>query len=139
MTRFNITLEEGIDFVLFCLKKMWGGEIFVPKIPSFKVSDIIKAISPRNKIKIIGIRPGEKLHEEMVSQSDSPNTLEFKKHFVRVPNFKFIEWDKTKYLKLNKNGKSCDSNFSYNSKTNKDYLTISDLKKLIKKNQKNFE
>ena len=132
MTRFNITLKQGIDFVLSSLNNMWGGEIFVPKIPSFKIYDLAKAISPTNKIKIIGIRPGEKLHEEMVSQSDGPNTLEFKNHFVITPHSQFMDWDKKKYLKFHKSAKICSSEFSYNSKTNKDYLSITDLKKLIK-------
>jgi len=139
MTRFNITLNEGVDFVLFVLKKMIGGEIFVPKIPSYKVIDVAKAISSSAKIKIIGIRPGEKLHEEMVSLSDSINTIEYNKHFVIIPNSEFIGLNKNKYMKLHKKGKSCNNDFSYNSKNNKDYLNISDLKILIKKNQNDFE
>ena len=84
MTRFWMTLDESVKFVTNSLSLMTGGEIFIPKIPSFKIYDLAKAISPINKIKIIGIRPGEKLHEEMVSQSDGPNTLEFKNHFVII-------------------------------------------------------
>ena len=79
MTRFNITLQQGVDFVLFCLSKMSGGEIFVPKIPSIKVTDLAKVIAPKARHKIIGIRPGEKLHEEMITESDSINTLNCKK------------------------------------------------------------
>ena len=82
MTRFNITLQEAVNFVLFCLEKMWGGEIFVPKIPSYRLEDLAKAIAPRNKIKIIGLRPGEKIHEEMISTSDAVNTIEYKKYFI---------------------------------------------------------
>ena len=82
MTRFNITLNEGVDFVLLALKKMLGGEIFVPKVPSYRVIDVAKAISLKTKIKIIGIRPGEKLHEEMISQSDAPNAREVSKYLV---------------------------------------------------------
>ena len=78
MTRFNITLQEGVDFVLFCLKQMWGGELFVPKIPSYRILDIAKAIAPNCDHKIVGIRPGEKLHEEMITTTDSLNTIEFK-------------------------------------------------------------
>ena len=118
---------------------MWGGEIFVPKIPSYRLIDLTKAISPKAKIKIIGIRPGEKLHEEMISQSESINAIEFKDHFVIIPNSEFIGWNKKKYLKLNKSGKVCIKEFSYNSKNNKDYLNINQLKKLIQKNQKDFE
>ena len=110
---------------------MWGGEIFVPKIPSFKVIDVAKAISPRLKIKFIGIRPGEKIHEEMISQNDAINSVEFKNYYVITPNSKFIKWDKQKYLKQNKNGKNCVKEFSYDSKTNKKFLTIKELKKLI--------
>ena len=116
MTRFNITLNEGVYFVLFCLKKMLGGEIFVPKIPSYKVIDVAKAVSSKNKIKIIGIRPGEKLHEEMISQNDNKNTVEHKNYFVILPNSEFIGKEKKKkYLKLNKTGKTCSDEFSYKS------------------------
>ena len=131
MTRFNITLQEAVNFVLFCLEKMWGGEIFVPKIPSYRLEDLAKAIAPRNKIKIIGLRPGEKIHEEMISTSDAVNTIEYKKYFIITPYSKFIGWNKKKYMKFNKNGKNCDSEFSYNSYNNKQYLTSNQIKKLI--------
>jgi len=134
MTRFNITLQEAVNFVLFCLEKMWGGEIFVPKIPSYRLEDLAKAIAPRNKIKIIGLRPGEKIHEEMISTSDAVNTIEYKKYFIITPYSKFIGWNKKKYMKFNKNGKNCDSEFSYNSYNNKQYLTSNQIKKLIKSN-----
>ena len=134
MTRFNITLQEAVNFVLFCLEKMWGGEIFVPKIPSYRLEDLAKAIAPRNKIKIIGLRPGEKIHEEMISTSDAVNTIEYKKYFIITPYSKFIGWNKKKYMKFNKNGKNCDSEFSYNSYNNKQYLTFNQIKKLIKSN-----
>ena len=81
MTRFNIDLEQGVDFVLYCLNKSIGGEIFVPKLQSFNILDLAKAISPNSKYKIIGIREGEKLHEEMITLSDSINTLE-NKNFI---------------------------------------------------------
>ena len=129
MTRFNITLQESIEFVLFSLKKMWGGEIFVPKIPSYILLDLAKAISSKAKIKYTGIRTGEKLHEEMISSSDSMNTLEYKDHFVIVPNSIFINWDKKMYLKKNKGGKNCTEGFSYNSKQNEKFLTVNQLKK----------
>ena len=79
MTRFNITLEKGVDTVIWTLFNSNGGEIVVPKIPSYKILDVAKAINPKNKIKIIGIRPGEKIHEQMVSNDDAKNTLELKK------------------------------------------------------------
>ena len=134
MTRFNITLQEAVNFVLFCLEKMWGGEIFVPKIPSYRLEDLAKAIAPRSKIKIIGLRPGEKIHEELISTSDAVNTIEYKKYFIITPYSKFIGWNKKKYMKFNKNGKNCDSEFSYNSYNNKQYLTSNQIKKLIKSN-----
>ena len=139
MTRFNITLEESVNFVLFCLNKMWGGEIFVPKIPSYKIIDIAKAISTKAKLKFVGIRAGEKLHEEMISQHDSRNTIEYNKYFVIAPNSKFINWDKKIYMKHHKGGKNCPNYFSYNSENNKKFLKISELKKLIKSNLFNME
>ena len=139
MTRFNITLEQGVEFVFFCLKKMWGGEIFVPKIPSYKILDLAKAISPKSKIKFIGIRPGEKIHEEMVSTNEALNTIEYKKYFVIVPNSKLISWNKKKYMQMNTGGKICKDDFSYNSKTNKEFLNPKQLQKLIKSNSSDFE
>ena len=139
MTRFNITLEESVNFVLFCLNKMWGGEIFVPQIPSYKIIDFAKAISTKAKLKFVGIRAGEKLHEEMISQHDSINTIEYNKYFVIVPNSKFIHWGKKKYIKHNKGGKNCPNYFSYNSERNKKFLKISELKKLIKSNLSNMK
>jgi len=137
MTRFSITLDEGIEFVLKCMKKMWGGEIFVPKIHSYKLIDLVNALSKNNKIKLIGIRPGEKIHEEMISVNDSLNTLELKDSYVICPSKEFIEWDFKKFKKTFK-GKSCKENFSYSSNKNK-FLTISDLKKYVKNNINDFE
>ena len=139
MTRFNITLEESVNFVLFCLNKMWGGEIFVPKIPSYKIIDFAKAISTKAKLKFVGIRAGEKLHEEMISQHDSINTIEYNKYFVIAPNSKFINWGKKEYMKHNKGGKNSPNYFSYNSESNKKFLKISELKKLIKSNLSNMK
>ena len=139
MTRFNITLSEGVDFVLLALKTMSGGEIFVPKIPSYRVIDVAKAISSKTKIKIIGIRPGEKLHEEMISRSDAPNAVEFSKYFVIIPNSDFINLNTTKYIQMHKESKICENEFFYNSENNKLFLSISDIKKLIINNSKDFE
>ncbi len=138
MTRFNITLEEGVKFVLFSLKNMVGGEVFVPKLKSYRITDVVKAISNSPKIKIIGVRPGEKIHEEMISRFDSVNTLEFKNFFIILPDLSF------KGLKLNKfkkkfNGQSpklCKPNFSYNSYENKNFLKVNEIKNLIKIFQK---
>ncbi len=142
MTRFNITLQEGVDFVLFCLEKMWGGELFVPKIPSYRILDLAKAIAPECKIKIVGIRPGEKIHEEMITQADALNTIEFEKYFVILPsvqlgNIKHLKlWDTEEFrTKSNsKPGKFCEYGFSYNSGTNPHFLSVEELKELIAKN-----
>ena len=126
MTRFNIELNQAIDLSMNCLKRMHGGEIFVPKLKTYKVIDLAKAISVKNKLKIIGIRPGEKIHEEMISGADSLNTFELKNLFVIVdPSNKKLN---TKYKKFGK----MKSNNSYNSFDNPDYLNKTQLKKIIK-------
>ena len=137
MTRFTITLNEGIDFVIKCLKDMWGGEIFIPKIYSYRLSDLISAHSKVIKTKVIGIRPGEKIHEEMISVNDAINTLEHKNGYVICPSPDFMEWDMEKYKKKIK-GKSCAKNFAYTSDKNK-FLTIKDLKKVLKNNINDVE
>ena len=86
MTRFNITLEEGVEFVVKCLSTMDGGELYIPKIPSFRITDLVKALGPKIKTKIIGIRPGEKIHEEMITNSDALNTIEFSDHYIILSN-----------------------------------------------------
>ena len=133
MTRFSITLDEAVGFVISKLYKMWGGELFVPKIPSYRLVDVAKIFS--NKIKIIGLRPGEKMHEEMITASDSLNTVEFKDYYVILPTTQeFINWKVKDFLiKFEKTkGKFCEENFTYNSLQNKNYLSIENLKKLIK-------
>ena len=100
MTRFNITLDEGVHFVINCFSMMLGGELFVPKIPSFRIMDLAKAVAPGIKTKVVGIRPGEKIHEEMITNSDSLHTLEFKKHFTIVPNTKFTSLRKDQLMKI---------------------------------------
>ena len=139
MTRFNITLEQGINFVLNSLKIMKGGEIFVPKIPSYKVIDIVHSISKNAKIKIIGIRPGEKIHEEMISSEESLNVIEYKNFYVVIPNSKFNPINKKKYMKIFKNGKNTKENFNYSSNNDIDFLTVNQLTNLIKKNLQDFE
>ena len=134
MTRFNITLEEGVNFVIFCLSKMWGGEIFVPKIPSYRILDLAKAINPNAKIKIKGVRPGEKIDEEMISVNDAPNTLENKKYYVIIPNSKFLDWNIKDYKKSDKFFKFCPDGFSYNSRTNKIFLKPNEIRKIINLN-----
>ena len=135
MTRFNITLNEAIKFVLECFKIMKGGEIFVPKLPSIKITDLAKALRPKFKIKIIGLRPGEKLHEEMISSNESLNTIELSKFYVICPQSKLIDWDKNYYLKNFKNSKNCKQGFHYSSETNEKFLTVTDIKKILKINR----
>lgn len=131
MTRFNITLQEGVDFVIKCLDLMWGGELFVPKIPSFKILDLAKAIAPETKTKIVGIRPGEKIHEEMITATDSLNTIEFDDYYVILPSTQL--WDIEKFTKESngKPGIKCDIGFSYSSGTNTEWLSVEDIKNLI--------
>ena len=133
MTRFNITLLEGVDFVLQCLDKMWGGELFVPKIPSYRILDVAEAIAPECKHEIVGIRPGEKLHEEMITATDSINAVEFDDYYAITPNSEYILWDQRKFLnESNGNpGKYCEDGFSYNSGTNDHFLTVEEIKDLI--------
>jgi len=132
MTRFNITLQEGVDFVLKNFERMWGGELFVPKIPSYNILDIAKAIAPDCKHEIVGIRPGEKLHEEMITESDAMNTIEFDDYYVIVPSIRV--WSKTKFINQSNGdiGKPCPDGFSYNSKSNNQFLTVEELRDLIK-------
>ena len=132
MTRFNITLQHGVDFVLECLDKMWGGELFVPKIPSYKILDVAKAIAPDAKYEFVGIRPGEKLHEEMITKTDAFNTIEFEKYFVILPSTQLWDIDKFRKESNSSFGEMCEYGFSYNSGTNKDFLNLTDLQGLIK-------
>ena len=130
MTRFNITLEESVLFVLFCLKKMKGGEIFVPKIPSYKILDVAKAVGPNCEYIEVGIRPGEKLHEEMITVSDAMNTYDIGRYYVILPQ-KTV-FNKQEYIKHFK-AKLVSQNFSYNSGSNDQWETVESLRKLIKK------
>ncbi len=133
MTRFNISVQEGVDFVIFALKNMWGGELFVPKIPAYKITDLALAVAPGVSHKIIGIRPGEKIYEEMITLTDSIRTAEFKKYYVIMPDSKYSKWNKKKYLSKSKKdlGKMIQKPFSYNSQDTKDRLLVKDLKKVI--------
>ena len=133
MTRFNITLDEAITMVLKVLKTSVGGEIFVPKLKSYKVIDLARAMNQKNKLKIIGVRPGEKIHEQMISSSDSYNTVEFGKFYVILPqgNEKLVK----KFLSKNK-GEKVKENFEYTSGKNGKFLNLNELKKLIKNHEK---
>ena len=134
MTRFNITLQQGVDFVLQCLERMWGGELFVPKIPSYRILDVAEAVDPECKQNIVGIRPGEKLHEEMITQSDALNTIEFEDYYVILPSIRL--WSKEKFINKSnfRKGRPCEEGFSYNSNTNQHFLSVNELKKLIEEN-----
>lgn len=128
MTRFNITLQEGVDFVLKSLERMHGGELFVPKIPSYRILDVAEAIHPGAKIEIIGIRPGEKLHEEMITSTDAMNTVEFDDHFVIMPAIRMPALEEAM-----KKGQKCKPDFHYSSGRNDWFLTVDEIGTLIKK------
>lgn len=129
MTRFWITLEQAVDFVLKSFQRMQGGEIFVPKIPSIRVVDLAKAIAPHLPHKIIGIRPGEKLHEVMCPADDSHLTIEFSDHFVIKPSIRFfgLEYDYTSNP-IGETGKPTPSGFEYNSGTNPHFLSVEEIR-----------
>jgi len=129
MTRFSITLEHGVNMVVFALQNMWGGEIFIPKIPSYRITDVAEAIAPECRKDIIGVRPGEKLHEEMITNTDSYNTLEFDNYFVMLPVH--INWDPNEYVK-HFGGRKCQEGFSYSSGNNTEWLTVEELRELIR-------
>lgn len=124
MTRFWITLEQGVQFVLDNLERMHGGEIFVPKIPSMNIMDLAKAIAPECKTEIVGIRPGEKLHEAMIMEDDARHTLEHDTYYVIQPEFPF--WSK----QFADGGKELPEGFEYTSDKNSEWLTVEDLIKL---------
>lgn len=130
MTRFMISLEDGVELVWHAFQDMLGGEIYVKKIPSMKITDIAKAISPSAKHKIIGIRPGEKLHEQMIGAEDAQNTFEYDNHFKILPAI--YGWSSDS--KRIKNGNRLKDGFVYDSKTNKDWMSSDDLKHWLTKN-----
>ncbi len=135
MTRFWITLQQGVDFVLKNFERMYGGEIFVPKIPSMRIVDLAKAMAPGMKSKIVGIRPGEKLHEIMCPSDDSHLTLEFDDHYVIQPTIKFNHReDNYKSNRIGEQGKEVAQGFEYNSGSNPKFLSVDDLKKINKEN-----
>lgn len=129
MTRFWITLDQGVQFVLDSLARMQGGEIFVPKIPSMGIMDVAKVVAPECQTKIIGIRPGEKLHEIMITQDDAINTAEFENHFVIQPATEW--WNRNDYL-ASTGGKSVPEEFHYSSDNNKIWMSTDELAELLK-------
>ncbi len=130
MTRFNISLDEGVDLVLHALDSAWGGEIFVPKIPSYRITDVAKAIAPNCKQKIVGIRSGEKIHEEMITASDSYNTYDLGKYYAILPQKPI--WNLNEFVKMY-GARKVPQGFYFNSGKNEDWLSIENLRALIKK------
>ena len=128
MSRFNISLEDGVELVLWAIENAIGGEIFVPKIPSYNIETVAKAISPNAELEYVGIRPGEKMHEEMITESDSYNTIEFERYYAILPS----DADKEKYLKQYK-AREVEKGFKYNSGTNKQWINVEEMRELIKK------
>lgn len=137
MTRFNISLQGGVDMVMHAMEHAWGGEIFIPKIPSYKITDVAEAVAPDCPIEVVGIRPGEKIHEEMITASDSFYTYDLGKYYTilpSVPNFNLDE-----YLDHFK-AKKVQEGFNYNSGSNEDWETVDTLRSLIKEHvDSNFE
>lgn len=129
MTRFNISLQGGVDMVMHAIEHAWGGEIFIPKIPSYKITDVAEAVAPECTLEIIGIRPGEKIHEEMITSSDSYNTYDLGKYFTilpSVPNFNLDDF--ITFFSAVK----VSEGFNYNSATNSEWETVVGLRELIK-------
>lgn len=129
MTRFNISLQGGVDMVMYAIEHSWGGEIFIPKIPSYKLTDVAEAVAPECTLDIIGIRPGEKIHEEMITSSDSYNTYDLGKYFTILPS--------VTHFNLNDfissfNAVKVPEGFNYNSGTNTEWETVAGLRALIK-------
>ncbi|MFS4461113.1 UDP-N-acetylglucosamine 4,6-dehydratase (inverting) [Bdellovibrio sp. HCB2-146] len=129
MTRFNITLEEGVEMVLHAIEHSWGGELFVPKIPSYDIMTLARSIAPEIDHRIVGIRPGEKLHEEMITETDALNTFDCGKYYVilpTLPNWSLENWVSTF------NAKRVPEGFKYNSGTNDSWLDETEVRRLVK-------
>ena len=128
MTRFNISLEDGVKMVLHALEHAWGGELFVPKIPSYSITDLAEAIGPDCEHPVIGIRPGEKIHEEMITSSDSFTTYDLGKYYVILPQVP--KWDLNAYIK-NFGAELVPQGFNYTSGDNEHFLTVEEMRPLI--------
>ncbi len=129
MTRFNISLTEGVEMVLHALETAWGGELLVPKIPSYKITDVATAVGPNCEQKIVGIRPGEKLHEEMITSSDSYSTYDLGKYYVILPQV--TRWSISDYIKTF-NATKVKEGFQYNSGENTEWVGVNEIRALIK-------
>jgi UDP-N-acetylglucosamine 4,6-dehydratase (inverting) len=137
MTRFNISLQGGVDMVIHAMKGAWGGEIFIPKIPSYRITDVAEAIGPNCEHTIIGIRPGEKIHEEMITSSDAFFTYDLGKYYVIIPQTPI--WNTNDFIS-NFNAELVPDGFAYNSGTNTEWETVDSLRALIKEHvDSNFE
>jgi len=128
MTRFNISLADGVKMVLHAMEHSWGGELYVPKIPSYRITDVAEAIGPECEHPVIGIRPGEKIHEEMITSSDSFTTYDLGEYYVILPQV--TKWDLDSYIKKF-NARKVPSCFSYTSGENEDFETVKGLRALI--------
>ena len=131
MTRFNISLAEGVSMVAWAIQNAIGGEILVPKIPSYRITDVAEAIGPNCKKTIVGIRPGEKIHEEMITSSDSFTTVDIGDYYSILPRKGSAT---TAYKDANIDARAVEQGFTYNSATNKDFLSVPELRDLIRKN-----
>ena len=129
MTRFNISLQDGVDMVLWALDSAQGGEIFVPKIPSYRITDVAQAIGPDCKHMVVGVRPGEKIHEEMITNSDSLNTVDLGRYFAILPSAGVYT---PEVYAREMNGSLVCQGFAYNSGTNDQFLTVDDLRQLMR-------
>ena len=129
MTRFNISLQGGVDMVMHAIEHAWGGEIFIPKIPSYRILDLAKAVAPDCQIEIVGIRPGEKIHEEMITSSDSFNTFDLGKYYIILPSVP--NWNLNNFIDTFNATKVSDG-FNYNSGENSEWETVDTLRSLIK-------
>ena len=133
MTRFNISLEDGCEMVFYAIENAWGGEVFIPKIPSYNITDVATAIAPELEQKVVGIRPGEKLHEEMITSSDSYNTVDLGNYYAILPQKSpFSRYTKEEYNTKFK-GIDVPDGFSYNSGNNTEWETVDSLRKLVTK------
>jgi len=130
MTRFNISLEEGVDLVLYALEHAWGGEIFVPKIPSYKITEVARAIGPDCEQRIVGIRPGEKLHEEMITETDALSTVELDRYYVILPNTP--NWNVDKFV-AHFHGQRVPLGFHYDSANNNEWLDAAQIQEEIRR------
>ena len=131
MTRFNISLDDGVELVLFALTNSLGGEIYVPKIPSYKITDVAKAIAPKCEQRVVGIRPGEKLHEEMITSSDSLNTLEIDKYYIIAPTTSVTH--SIQDFAKHHNASFVAPDFKYSSDNNTDWMTVENIREEIVK------